>query len=202
MQNRSPPSGFLANTTSVANGGDDWQINPFDIFSSSHAFRTTNSVLDMLCRSSHIGVSPSFKLTSWSMLDKWGGSPSGNNSLNSGRNSGYCSGTISSRGCSFNTLASIALLILYNDALNTDNRSSLTVQKNQVPFNVTIFPRNSLCGRISGSNISLAKYTGSGDSSVTPCTVTGASWQCVVQYCDPNITVFDANRTAMSCYHT
>jgi len=32
-----------------------------------------------------------------------------------------------------------------------------------------------------------------------PCTVTDASLQCVMQYCDPNVTVLDAKRTATSC---
>jgi len=40
-----------------------------------------------------------------------------------------------------------------------------------------------------------------GGSSVTPCNVIGASWKCVVQYCDPKVTVFDANCNATSCNH-
>jgi len=175
MQNRSPLSSFFANKTGVANGDDDWQINPFNIFSSTHAFRTTNSVLDMLYRGPHVGVSLSFKQTSSSMPDGWGGSQSAHILLNSRRNSWCCSGTISSRGHSFNSLASIALLISYNDALNTVNRPFLTIQKNEDPFNITIFPSNGLWARISGSSIFLAKYTGSGGSSVTSCTVLGAS---------------------------
>jgi len=50
-----------------------------------------------------------------------------------------------------------------------------------------------------GSNVVLGAWTGSGGSSEPPCTVTGASWQCVVQYWDPKGTVLDANCTVRSC---
>jgi len=47
MQNRNHLSGFFAKTTGAAEGDDDWPINPFDIFGSSHSLSTTNSVLDI-----------------------------------------------------------------------------------------------------------------------------------------------------------
>jgi len=42
-------------------------------------------------------------------------------------------------------------------------------------------------------------YCGSSDSLVTLCTVTSWSWQRVVHYCYPNISIFDANWTATFC---
>jgi hypothetical protein len=58
MQNRSPCPGFFANNTGGAKGQDDCRINPLDIFSSSHSFKTTNSALDIKYNGPHVGVSP------------------------------------------------------------------------------------------------------------------------------------------------
>jgi len=63
MQNRNHLSGFFAKTTGAAEGDDDWPINPFDIFGSSHSLSTTNSVLDIEYRGPHIGVSPAIRHT-------------------------------------------------------------------------------------------------------------------------------------------
>jgi len=181
MQNHNPPSGFFVNRTGAAHCDDDWQMSSFDIFSSSHSFRTTNSAVDIPYNRPHVGVSPSFKRTSCSIPGRWGGIRSANTLLNNGRNSWYCSGTISSRGPSFKFFASIALLISCRDASNTVSFPLFTVQRKEAPLRITIFPRNSLWGRIWGWNISLTQYTSSGRSSVTPCTVTGASWHWILQ---------------------
>lgn len=110
-------------------------------------------------------------------------------------------GTISSNGHSFRTMAWIALLISYIDALHIVTFSFLTVQKNHALLRVTKLPENGLCGHICRSNIFPTGYTGSKGSSVTPCTVTGTSWQCVVQYCKLNIMILDVKCTAPSCNH-
>jgi len=199
MQNRSPPFGFFANRTGAAKGDDDWRIYPLDIFSSSHSFRTTNSVLEIEYNGPHVGVSPSFRRTSWSILGLCGGNLSANTLLNRGRNSWYCSGTISSKGRSFISFASIALLISWSDALNIISFPFFGVLKKDDPLSITMFPQNGLCGRIVGSNTSLTEYAGSRGSSVTSWTVTGALLQCVGQYWEPNVTVFDAKYTATSC---
>jgi len=44
MQNRKPPSGLFANHIAAANGDDDCLVNLFKMLSSSHSFKTTNSV--------------------------------------------------------------------------------------------------------------------------------------------------------------
>jgi len=199
MQNRNPPPCFFANNTGAANGDDDCQMNPLDIFSSSRSFNTTNSALDIEYNGPNGGVSPSINWTPWSIPGGCGGNLSANTLLHSGRNSWYCSGTISSKGRFFKSFASMALLISYIEALNTVSLPFLTVQKNEAPLSMTSIPRNSRRGRISVLNTYLTWYTGSGGSFVTPCTVSGASWQGVMQYCDLNVTVFDAKRTATSC---
>ena len=153
MQNRNPPSGFFANGTGATKGDDDWRMNPLDIVSSNHSFRTTNSVLDIEYNGPHVGVSPSFRCTSWSVPGRCGGSRSANILLNNGRNSWYCSGTISSRGCSFKSFASIALLISLRDTLNTLSFLFLTVPKNEDPLSITMLPRKGRWGRNCGSNI-------------------------------------------------
>jgi len=200
MQNRKPPSCFFPNITSAANGDNDCLRNPFIIFSSSHCLSTTTSVLDIEYNGPHLGVSPSLKRNSWSMPGQCGGNRSANNILNNGRNSCYCFGISSSNGPPIKSLASMALSMSYRDALNTVSFPFLTVLKDEDPLGITIFPRNSHCGLICGSDIpSFGEYTCSRGFSVTPCTVMVASSQCVVQYCDPKVAISNANSTATSC---
>jgi hypothetical protein len=120
MQNHNPVSSFFVTSTGVANGDDDCQIIPVDIYCSSHSCNTSNSVLDIEYNGPHIGVSPSFKATSWSIPGQCGGNWPTHMLLNNGRNSWYSSRTTSSRGCSFGFFTSIALLISYDDDSNTE----------------------------------------------------------------------------------
>jgi len=138
--------------------------------------------------------------TSWSIPGWCGGSQSTRTSSKRCKNSWYCCGIISSKGRSLRSFASIASLLSWRDALSIVSFPFLTVWKNETPLNMTIFPQNGCCCRICGLDIPPHwGYTASGGSHVTLFTVTGASWQVVVQFCDLEVTVFDANYTATSC---
>jgi len=200
MYNCNPPLGVLANTTSVAKGDDAGWINHLAIFSSSHSSSTTNSALDIESRCPHGGTSPFFSCKTLSMPGWCGGSRSAETILNKRRSSLYCLETISSRGCSFRSLASIALLISYRDTSISVSFPLLNVWKKENPLSITMFPWNGGCGYICGLYIpSSWGSTGSGGSSVTPSIVTGAWWQCGMEYCNPNVSIFDENHTTTSC---
>ena len=116
--------------------------------------------------------------------------------------SGYCSGTISFRGYSLWTCAAIASLMSFIEAAKTVYFSVFTIWKQEDQLIITIFPRNGSCGQVGCSNTpSCREWISSGGFSVTPWTETGASWQCVIQVCDPNIMLLEANRTAPSYSH-
>jgi hypothetical protein len=187
-----PSPSVFANSTGSAYRHDDCLINPLDKFSSSHSFTTTNSTLDIEYNGHHVGISQFITRTWWLIPGRRGGNLSANTLLHSRGNSWYCSGTISSKGPSFKSFASIALLISYRDALKTLSFPVLIVRKKEARLSITIFPWHGLRGLIFGSTVSLTCYSGPGGSSVTSWTVTDVSWQCVMQYHDPNLTVFDA----------
>ena len=190
------------NRTIAAKGDDDWRISALDRLSSNHYLSTTNSALDIKYRGPQSGFSPLLRRTSWSMPGWCGGSQSAETLLNKGRNSWYYFGTISSRGHSFESFASIAIIVYYSNALNVVSFPFFTVRQNEDPLGMMIFPRCGSCGCICGLNnpFPLGK-TGSGGSFVTPRTMTGASWQCVMQCCDPNGIVLYANHTTTSGCH-
>lgn len=199
MQNQNPTSGFFAITTGAAHGDDNCRMNPLDIFSLRNSFNTTNSALDIEYNGPHVGIPLSFRQTSWSMPAQCGGNLFANTLLNSGKIASYCSGTITSNKRSFTSFALIAVLMSYKAALIIVSFPRLTVRNNEAPLSVTISPQNGLWGQICRSNISSAWDAGSGGTSLTPWTATGASWQRVMQYCDPNVTSFDAKCTTTSC---
>ena len=198
IQKHKPPSGFFANRTGAANGEEDRRMNPVDMFSSNNSITTTNSGVGIHYKGPQFGESPSCWRTCWSRPGRCSGKQSAHTGLNNRRNSWYGSGTISSKGRYLKSIVTISWLTSYSEALNTVSLPFFTVEEKGDPCSVTIFPQNSRWGRICGSNISLTGYTGSGSYSVTLCTITGASWQHVVQYWEPIVTVLDANRTATS----
>jgi len=147
--------------------------------------------VDIECNSTHLGVSPSFNHTSWSIQGWCGGCWSANILLSSSNNSWYCLESISSRGHSFRSFTSITSLIPCCDSSNSVNCPSFTILQKDGPFNITMLPQNGFCGCIFGWNTTPAMgWTCFGGSSLAPCTATCASWQFVMQYSDPNITVF------------
>ena len=174
-------------------------MNPFDIFSSGHPLRVTNSVLDIESRVPHVDSSPSFRHSSWLMRGRCGGRGLATTWPTKGKNSWVYFGTIPSRSRSGWSFASLALSISMGDALNTICFPFVSVRKNEDLLSITIFPRNDRCRCICCSDMpSFWGQTGSGGSFVTHWMVRGISWERVVQYCDPNVSVFDANRTTLS----
>jgi hypothetical protein len=88
------------------------------------------------------------------MPGRYGGNRSGNTLTNNGRNSWYHLGTISSKGLSFKSLASIALLMSDKDAWNIVSLSLLTDKMNEAPLRILISSRTGLWGRNCGAYIS------------------------------------------------
>jgi len=163
--------------------------------------RFSGRTLDIKYIGHPVGVSPSINRTSYSIPGQCGGRRSAWILFNSGKNSWYCPGTISSRGQSLRFIAPIALLISYIEALKIVCHPLFNVWKTKAPFSTMILPCNGLHGPVCGWNMSSGTgKTDSGCSSITSWTVTGASWQCIVQYSEPNMTVFDAMHPTTS-YH-
>jgi len=155
MQKCNHPPGFFSNHTGEAYGDDDCQINSFDIFPTSHYFSTTDSALDIEYNGPQVRISASFNRTCKSIPSRNGGNISGNTFFNCRRNPWYWSGTIFSKGHSFKSSTSIALIISYRDALTTLSFPFFTVQKKKALFSIALFPRSGLGGRISCSNVFL-----------------------------------------------
>jgi len=199
MQNQTLPTGFVANSTNATNGENDWQINPFDIFSSSHYSKTTKSAFNIKCNHPWLGVSSFFKCISWLVSGQCEGIWSVITILICMKNSWYCLATMSSKGLSFRSCTLIALLISYSDAWKIVDFPFFTIPKVEDCLGITIVSRNVQWGYIFDWNILTSReWTGSGSTSGSPGKVPEALWPWVMQYCDPKVDVFDTNRTATS----
>lgn len=136
MQNYNPLSRIYGRRTGRQKGDDNWHMKLFHGFSFSHAVSTTSSASDIEQRSPHKGVSHSSSCTSWSMPARSGGTRSTNIVLNSCRHAWYCLGTRASKGCSFQSFDSMALLLSYIAALMIISFPSLAVRKNENPLSI------------------------------------------------------------------
>jgi len=103
-------------------------------------------------------------------------------------------------GHSLRSYALMAWLISYNDVLKIVSFPVLPVWKKQDSAKIYMYPANGHCGGSCGPNIPFPRgYTSSRHCSVTPWTVTGASRQYVVPYCEQHIIMFNAKCTAIWC---
>jgi hypothetical protein len=84
---------------------------------------------------------------------------------------------------------------LFNNALCIVCFPFWTACISETPLSITIMPWSSYVACICGSYSSCMRYTASGGSSLY-FSVTIASWHCVMQYYEPNLTVFNKTHTA------
>jgi len=166
-------------------------MKPSETFCSSQSLSTTNSALDIEWRGPNVSISPWCQGTTWFFPGHFRGSWFVKLLFNSSGTLCYCLRIISSKSDLVKFFTSITWLISNSEDLKGVNFPCFLVQKKNDSFNITI-RLDTGCGGCSICHLNTTpseEYAVARGSCVTPCTVIGASLQCVAQFWDSNVTV-------------